>query len=83
MKFDINQAFSEKKRNLSRMSTFSQISIIERHFRFNIVNVGDLLFKLQHNGESGKSIELTKLVLVNISDLIRNLKLIKSHTKRD
>lgn len=80
---DINKAYFNKKRKLNKRGTFSQIKRVETLLRFNLSSVSDLLFKLHLNGESAKSIELTNSLLMNISDVIKALKLLKSGIKRD
>lgn len=80
---DIIHAYFKKKRRLSDKSTYAIIKSIENLSRFNLLNLSDLLFKLQQNGESPVCIEATKSLLINTANLVKALKPIKSRIKRD
>ena len=80
---DITTLYFNKKRKLRNKSTRAIIKRIEILSRFNLLNLSDLLFKLQQNGESSVSVEATKSLLMNTADLVKALKHIKSRIKRD
>jgi excisionase family DNA binding protein len=80
---DIIHTYFEKRRRLSNKSTYAMIKRIEILSRFNLLNLSDLLFKLQQNGESTACVEATKSLLINTANLVKALKPIKSRIKRD
>jgi hypothetical protein len=82
MSIQFTHLYQSKKRKIEKHSAFDQIKEIETRFRFDLIKVGNLLFKMQQNGESARSIELTKSILAKVSDTIRSLRQIKSHIRR-
>lgn len=82
MQFNYNSAFYKKKVRTRRLCSFEQLDELCKLNTQNLKKIGDLLFKMQQNGESLKCIDLAKSLLLKTSDIIKALNFIRSRIKR-
>ena len=79
---ELTRVYFKKKQNAEMESAFDKIGKIEKRFRYDLICLTDLLFKIQLNGETQKSVELTKTLISKSADLVKALKNIKSQIKQ-